>query len=405
MGQPRTALIIGGGIIGVTSAYTLARDGWQVRLVEREAEIALGASWGNGRQLSYSHTNALANPGILSQLPGLLLGCDDAFRLSLRPEPHYLLWLLRLLGNSSGSAYRQNTLETLALAEQSRSAMNALLARHPIEFDRRKVGKLVLLRGEKEVRAAREIMELKRAAGLRQFLLSADEARAIEPALAQSTDPITAALHAPDDETGDCNAFARALWKLTAREFGAKLALRRQVLAIGRGKTESRVHLDNGDVLSAQQVVVANGHCAARLLRPLGYNLPIEPMKGYSFTAPIGNAPPCVSITDSKRRIVFTNIGTRMLVAGIAELGRHDREVAPDRLDTMIDAARASLPEAAVYSECDQGWAGFRPLTPNSQPLIRQLERGIAVNGGHGMLGWTLAMGSAERLSKLVAAR
>ena len=116
----------------------------------------------------------------------------------------------------------------------------------------------------------------------------------------------------------------------------------------------------------------------------------------------MGNAAPLASVTDHARRIVFTHLGDRMLVAGIAEMGRVNSQVEPDRLRSMIAAARLSLPKAAFYDHADEGWAGMRPMTPNSQPIIRMLEPGIAVNGGQGMLGWTLAMGSAEWLSKIV---
>ena len=399
----RKALVIGGGIIGVTSAYALARDGWQVRLIERESDVARGASLGNGRQLSYSHTNALGNPRMLPQIPRLLMGCDEAFRLSLRPDLSFITWLLRLLGNSTPAAYRKNTLETLALADQSRDAMERLLSRHAIEFDRRKVGKLVILRSDNEVRAARESMEMKKRAGLNQVLLDAHEASDVEPALAQAAEPIAAALYAPGDETGDCNAFARELCTLAQVEHGLQLTTGAAAQSIERGRDGIRITLSNGEEIATDLVVVANGHDANRLLRPLGHPLPIEPMKGYSFTAPHGNAPPRISITDSKRRIVFTNIGDRMLVAGIAEIGALDLQVDPVRLASVKRVAHASLPEAAVYSESDEGWAGYRPLTPNSQPITRLLERGIAVNSGHGMLGWTLAMGSAERLSDIVA--
>ena len=404
MGQPRTALVIGGGIAGVTSAYALARDGWKVRLIERGEDIAQGASLGNGRQLSYSHTNALGSPAIIQQIPGLLMGRNDAFRLSLRPDLRFFEWLVRFMGNSTGSAYRRNTLETLALAQESRVAMDRLLETHGIEFDRRKAGKLVLLRGDKEVRWARDSMELKQRVGLRQHLLSAEEATEIEPALAQSPDPITGALFAPDDETGNCNLFASELARVIERDYGAELSTASEAVSLERGNGETRVSLGNGETFTADQVVVASGYCASQLLAPLGHSLPITPMKGYSFTAPIGNAPPEVSITDSRRRIVFTRSGDRMLVAGIAEIGTLDTRVDPVRLASMKQAARQSLPEAADFTKTDAGWAGFRPMTPNSQPIIRQLERGIAVNAGHGMLGWTLATGSAERLSRAVTA-
>ncbi|MEZ5681666.1 MAG: FAD-dependent oxidoreductase [Erythrobacter sp.] len=403
MGQARTALVIGGGVIGVTSAYMLSRDGWKVRLIEREGGLAKGASLGNGRQLSYSHTNALANPGLLPQIPGLLLGCNEAFRLSLRPDLRFADWSLRMLANATGSAYRRNTLETLALAVRSQRAMETLLDRHPFEFDRRKAGKLVLLRTEKEIRSARASVELKTATGLRQELLDANEACEIEPALAQSSDPATAAIYSPDDETGDCAAFTQGLFDVAATEYGLELLANTTVSQLERKNGRTNVAVANGEVLEADLVVVANGDAAADLLAHLGHRVPIEPMKGYSFTAPIGNSPPQVSITDSKRRIVFTNIGNRMLVAGIAEMGRLDGAIDQERLASMQDSARESLPEAALYSESDHGWVGFRPMTPNSQPITRMLEPGLAINSGHGMLGWTLAMGSAERLSELVA--
>ena len=404
MGQPRTALVIGGGIIGVTSAYALSRDGWSVRLIESAATLATGASLGNGRQLSYSHTNALASPDLLPQIPGLLLGCNEAFRLSLRPDLRFAGWSIRMLANATGSAYRRNTLETLALAKRSQRAMEALLEKHPIEFDRRKAGKLVLLRSAHEIRSARESISLKAATGLRQELLDAEEACAIEPALAQSGDPAIAAIYSPDDETGDCAAFAQGLFDLAAAEYDLSLVAQSRVSMIKRGKSKTCVVLDNDEVCEADLVVVANGHNAGELLRPLGHRVPIEPMKGYSFTAPIGNSPPRVSITDSQRRIVFTNIGDQMLVAGIAEMGRLDAAIDQKRLAAVRKSARESLPEAAIYADSDDGWVGFRPMTPNSQPITRMLEAGLAINGGHGMLGWTLAMGSAERLSEVVAA-
>lgn len=404
MERSRTALIIGGGIVGVTSAYALARDGWHVRLVERQPAVAMGASLGNGRQLSYSYTNALGRLSLLPQIPGLLMGRNESFRLSFRYDLSFVRWAARLLTNSNNSAFRRNTMQTLALAEHSRQAMADLLARHQIEFSHHKAGKLALLRGKAEVRLAHESMLMKRNAGIEQELLTAKEACELEPALSQSDPTVTAALYSPNDEVGDCATFARELCNVIVSEYGVELIANADAKAISRAYNATCVTLASGEELRAEHVVVANGYCAGDLLAPLGYNLPIEPMKGYSFTAPIGNAPPRLSITDSMRRIVFTNIGDRILVAGIAEMGKLHGKVDRKRLEAMKVAAMISLPEAARYSECDDGWVGFRPITPNSQPIIRQLQQGISVNAGHGMLGWTLAMGSAERLAEIVGA-
>ncbi len=402
MGRTRSALVVGGGIIGVTSAYALARDGWDVRILDRRMGVAEGASWGNGRQLSYSHTNALANPKLLGQIPKLLAGCDPAFRLSFRADRGFVQWLAQFLGNCTNTANRRNTLATLQLAEQSRQAMRALLSKHPIEFARKQAGKIVLLRNEAEIDSARASMRMKCEAGLQQQLLSPAEAFAVEPALKQGRGELLGALYAPNDETGDCHAFANELLAVVQQEYGVEFSGGCEARTISRGSDQTTVQLATGEELNADLVVATGGHSLNRLTRPLGHWMPIEPMKGYSFTAPLGNAAPLASVTDHKRRIVFTHLGDRMLVAGIAEMGRVDSQVDPARLQEMISAARKSLPEAAVYDQADYGWAGLRPMTPNSQPVTKMLEPGIAVNGGHGMLGWTLAMGSAERLAQVV---
>lgn len=400
----KSAIIIGGGIIGVTGAYTLARDGWQVRVVDGLRDVGLGASFGNGRQLSYSHTDALASPSLLKQLPRLALGRDDAFHLRLKPDVHFARWVMRFLGQCTASRNRANTMAALNLAEQSRLAMEQLLERHPISFDHRAAGKLVLLRGEAEVRKAQAGVAAKRAQGVDQQLLSAREAFAIEPALANSPEPIDAAIYAPGDASGDCNAFTRELMQVLTREYGVTFHADHHVTKVEREGDVTSVAFEHGAPMQADWVVISSGHRSNALLAPLGLRLPIEPMKGYSFTAPLGNAAPVASVTDSKRRLVFTNLGDRMLVAGIAEMGRVDDTLDAGRLKTMIASARASLPEAADYSKASKGWTGMRPMTPNSLPITRVLAPGIAANTGHGMLGWTMAMGSAERLAAAVRA-
>lgn len=404
MGQGASAIIIGGGIIGVTGAYTLAREGWRVRLIDARGDVGLGASLGNGRQLSYSHTNALASPALLPQLPRLALGCDEAFRITPRFDAPFAGWVARFVAQCTRARHRRNTLDALRLAQESRAAMERLLESHAIDFDHRKTGKFVLLRGERELAGARAGLAARRAHGLDQLLLSAEEAFAIEPALANGADPIDGALYTASDESGDCRRFAQAVMALAQEQYGAEFRGQSEAVKIERRGASSVVTLADGEEWQADLVVVSGGYQSNRLLAPLGLRLPIEPMKGYSFTAPLGNAAPVASVTDARRRIVFTHLGDRMLVAGIAEMGRVTGDVEPDRLASMVRAARASLPEAAVYGEADAGWAGMRPMTPDSLPVTRLLAPGIAANTGHGMLGWTLAMGSAERLARVVRA-
>ena len=403
MPSKKTAIIVGGGIIGATSAYTLARDGWAVRLLEAMPDVALGASFGNGRQLSYSHTSALAAPSIVKQIPRLVWGRDEAFRIRLRFDRHFAGWLVAFLAQCTANRHKRNTLEALELAEASRRAMDHLQEQHPIPFDHRKTGKFVLLRGEEAVANARVSVASKQAQGVDQRLLSPAEAFEIEPALANCAEPIDAAIFTASDESGDCRRFAAELLSWLSEQYEVAFQGSSHAVELRRAHRASVVTLASGEELEADLVVVSSGHRSNELLAPLGHRLPIEPMKGYSFTAPLGNAAPVASVTDAKRRIVFTHLGDRILVAGVAEMGRVDSKVDELRLASMVACARASLPGAAVYSDASPGWAGMRPMTPNSLPIIQMLAPGIAANTGHGMLGWTMAMGSAERLARVVS--
>lgn len=404
MPKGKTAIIVGGGIVGVTGAYALARDGWRVRVLDALGDVGLGASFGNGRQLSYSHTDALASPSLIKQIPRLALGHDDAFRISLKPDLHFASWVMRFLLQCTHSRHRANTLAGLELAEESRRAMAHLLEQHPIDFDHRASGKFVLLRGEEAVCKAKAGVAAKRGKGLDQRLLTPQEAFEIEPALANCAEPIDAAIYTASDESGDCSGFARELMNVLRGEYGVELLANCTAKRVQRVGPSHAVTMTNGNEMDADLVVVSSGMRSNDTLAPLGLRLPIEPMKGYSFTAPVGNAAPLASVTDAKRRLVFTNLGDRMLIAGIAEMGRVDHDIDAQRLDCMKQAARASLPEAAVYSEASQGWIGMRPMTPNSLPITRMLAPGLAANTGHGMLGWTMAMGSAQRLARAVRA-
>jgi len=402
MTSEKSAIVVGGGIIGVTSAYTLARDGWRVTLIERNHAVGLGASFGNGRQLSYSHTSALASPTLLAHLPQLVLGHDEALRVNFSFDAQLLGWTARFLANCTTRAHRRNTRAVSMLAVRSREAMARLLAKHPLDFDRRRSGKMVLLHSGNDLRAARQMQAINAVSGIEQRLLEPEEAIREEPALAQCTDQLVGALYSPGDETGNCQAFAAALLRVLKEKFDVSFRHGEEVDGVTPSSSGAVVKLASGGEMSTDLVVIANGDRANDLAAPLGVRCPIQPMKGYSFIAPAGPEAPRRSITDPTRRIVFTNLGDEMLVAGNAELGPTDCAIEAGPLQSMIAAARSALPMAADYAKVHSGWAGYRPLTPNSQPITRMVKPGIAVNAGHGMLGWTLAMGSAERLAEIV---
>lgn len=402
MNKPRTALIIGAGVVGIASAYALARRGVAVTVLDAMPGPAMGASFGNGRQLSYGYTDALASGDLLGKLPRLALGGDPAFRIYPTLDLASIRWSLQFLRNCTERKFRKNSLKGLELARRSRDAMAKLLAEHEIEFGRRTAGKMLLFGTEKSFARGREIMEMKVRNQERQMALSPDVAREIEPALNAVASPLVGVIYAPTEETGNAPRFAEKLGDLTSREYGTLFRFNASVSALGSDSGSASVTLDTGEELRADMAIVCSGAAAGKLLSKTNIYIPISPMKGYSFIAPATAASPEVSITDVARKLVFTRIGDEMLIAGLADLGDDSPIVRPERMADLIASAQTSLPDAANYNATRNHWSGLRPMTPNSLPIISRPSDTLAINAGHGMLGWTLAMGSGEQLADLI---
>ncbi|MFU7529620.1 FAD-dependent oxidoreductase [Qipengyuania sp. ASV99] len=397
----RTAIIVGAGVIGVCSAYALASRGWNVTLIDRESGPAMGTSHANGAQLSYCFTDALGRPEVLGALPRFLWGQGGVtFGVSLRPD--YLAWLAQFARNCSAARFRENTLAVLALAAQSRAAMESLCAHHDLQFGHRVAGKIHLLYSAKDIETAEKLRAIKHRAGCEQQLVPRADFTALDPALGGLDRDVVAAISTPSELVGDPLLFSRALLEVLIAEYGVKTHFDADVAAIGGDGGQASASLASGEQLNSDLVVVASGIDSNRLLAPLGEAAPIQPMKGYSFEMPLTPGSPALSVTDARRRLVFTNLGDRMRVAGVAELGNWTRTIDAERIAWLIDAARECLPEGGDYTEAGKFWTGLRPTSPHSQPIIRRASRTLAINTGHGALGWTLAMGSGERLADLL---
>lgn len=393
--------VIGAGVVGLATAYALARRGRQVIVVDRAPGPAMETSFANGAQLSYAYTDAMAGPALWKQLPGMLAGRDRAFRTRLSADPDFWRWGLTFLRNATLPRLHENTITTLKLGLESRAAMAELLARHPIDFDHRVAGKLHVYDNAASLPAAQAMIERKRPFGARQRLLDADEAIAIEPALAGAR-RIAGVVHSPEEEVGDPWRFSSGLLEVLRMQYGVEARFGIDLAQLKREGALWRLHARNGDVVSAPKTIVCAGIASKPLLEPLGVRVPLMAVKGYSFTAPFGSNAPSASITDTARKLVFCRLGDRIRVAGLADL--NDWDAAPDRarVNDLITMARESLPEAADYDRIESDWAGLRPMTPWSSPIIRHAGDGLVLNIGHGMLGWTLAMGSGERAANLL---
>lgn len=401
MGDDVDAIVLGAGVVGMTTAYALARRGLSVLIVDRASEPARGTSFANGAQLSYAYTDALAAPALLARLPWLLLATDPAFRLRPSLDPDFLRWGLEFLRNSTAARFHANTLAGLRLAVESRLAMHRLLADHPLDFGHATPGKIHVYSDRTAFAAARELVALKRSVGFEQHALSPTEAIAAEPALG-STGDMVGAIHSPQEEVGDPYRFCAALLERLRADYGVRTRFHSPVSRIDLAGARPAIVTDAGERIETKEIAVCAGVDAPQLLRGIGIRAPIWPMKGHSLTAPRGSEAPTLSITDVARKLVFCGLSGRMRIAGLADLGNRNLKIDKRRLATLIASAKRSLPRAVDYSRIGSVWSGLRPMTPNSLPLIERAKPGVVVNIGHGALGWTYAMGAAERAAALV---
>ena len=402
MAQDRCeALVLGAGVVGVATAYALARRGVAVTIVDRAVEAGRGTSFANGAQLSYAYTDALASPALLRRLPALLMMADPAFRLRPSIDPEFVRWGLEFLRNCSADRFLANSLAGLRLALESRAAMHALLERHPLEFGHTVAGKLHLYESEAALDAAARLVEAKRQAGAEQEVLSPAEAVSVEPALGSIAHRLSGAIYSPQEEVGDPHLFCNALLGSLEADYGVETSLGASVSNLDLSGGEPVAVID-GQRVQARHIILCTGVDTPALLKGTGIPAPIWPMKGYSVTAPLGAAAPAVSITDVARKLVFCRLSGRMRIAGLADLGTRNLAIDPRRLETLLASARSALPDAADYDRLESSWAGLRPMTPSSLPVIRKARPGLVLNVGHGALGWTYAMGAGERAAALV---
>jgi D-amino-acid dehydrogenase len=392
-------LVLGAGVVGVATAEALVRRGLSVTIVDRAVGPGRGASFANGGQLSYSYTDALSSPSLLKRLPGILAAVDPAFRVAVRLDPHYLRWCLAFFANGSAGRFASNSLAGLAIALRSRALMEELLDHYPIEFAHAVPGKLLLHEDVGGFRAAARHADAKRRSGIDVRALSTLEVQSVEPALAGIGQRLAGGIFAPGDAVGDAHLFCVEL-VARLRLRGLETRFGEAVGAIEQGP-EPAVHLADGERLTARQLVVAAGPAAPDLLRPVGWDARIVPVRGHSITLPPGDEAPAVSITDVARKLVFCRLGDRMRIAGLADVGFTSSAIDPTRLEALTAAARNSLPQAADYSEAGEAWAGLRPVTPDSLPIVER-RGAITVNIGHGGLGWTYALATAEQAAALV---
>jgi D-amino-acid dehydrogenase len=404
-------LVLGAGVIGVTSAWCLAEAGHEVIVVERQPGPALETSFANGGQISAAHAEPWAKPSVL---PKLLrwLGRENAPMLfRWRADPAQWRWAFGFLAECLPGRFERNVLRLAELARYSQQQLVRLRERTGIEYDSLQRGILHFCTDAKEFNVLARHAEAMRRHGADRKVLSAAECVALEPALGRSEVRIAGGVYAASDESGDAQQFTQALATLAARRgvsFRYAASISGIELGGGRVRGVRGVRLARGEVIEADATVVALGSYSPRLLAPLGIRLPVFPLKGYSITLPLRDdaaEAPTVSLTDEASKIVISRLGKRLRAAGTAELTGYDLSINRVRCAAIVQRVQRLFPGLAIAGEVET-WAGLRPATPSNVPVVgRARYENLFLNTGHGTLGWTLACGSAQALADLLSGR
>ncbi|UCH53391.1 MAG: D-amino acid dehydrogenase [Pseudomonadota bacterium] len=399
-------VVIGSGVVGVTTAYHLSKAGHEVTVVDRREGPGLETSFANAGQVSVSYASPWAAPNVPVNILRWML--QRHAPLVLRPKLDLAMWrwLLSMLGECRAARYRVNKERLLRLARYSQTCLARVRAETGVTYDQQSRGMLQLFRDERSFRHARaETKELTRA-NIVCRVVDWDEVLRIEPGLRHTHARVAGGVHFPVDETGDAYLFTRALATI-AEQNGVVFRYGTTVRALPTDASRVSHLLTDRGTISADTYIVAAGSYSPLLLRPLGVRLPVYPVKGYSATFPLTDtdAGPTSTLTDERYKVAITRLGNRLRAAGIAEVSGYGIELSAARLRALDYVVGDLFPRAADMKSAVY-WTGLRPMTPDNVPILGPTPyRNLYLNTGHGTLGWTLSNGSARVLADLLTGR
>jgi D-amino-acid dehydrogenase len=399
-------LILGSGVIGVTSAYYLARQGNAVTVLDRQPGPALETSHANAGQVSPGYSAPWAAPGIPFKALKWLLSRHAPLVVRPRLDPAMWSWMVQMLRNCSAARYAINKGRMVRLAHYSRDCLQELRAETGIGYDERQLGTLQLFRSTKQLAAAHGDIAVLEQYGVPYQLLDAAGCVAVEPGLAHAAPRLVGGLRLPLDETGDCHLFTTRL-AARAADLGVDFRYATPITALEGDAAGIRGVCTAGGVLEADRYVVALGSYSTALLKPLGLHLPIYPVKGYSITVPITRPEraPLSTVMDETHKVAVTRLGDRIRVGGTAELAGFDLALRRSRRTVAERVVNDLFPGAGDVAGAEF-WAGLRPMTPDGTPLVGPTRiPNLYLNSGHGTLGWTMACGSGRLLADLIGGR
>ena len=399
-------MVLGGGVIGVTTAYFLAEAGHEVIVVDRQQGPALETSFANAGEVSPGYASPWAGPGIpIKAVKWLLMKYGP---LVVRPafDPNMWSWLIKMLRNCTAERYALNKSRMVPLAEYSRDTLKALRETTGIAYDERTQGTLQLFRKQKQLDGTGGDVEVLKKYGVPYEILDRDGCIGAEPALAAVRDKFVGGLRLPGDETGDCKMFTDRMAELCVAR-GVTFDYGTTIKRIVRNRNRVvQVGTDKGWRM-ADAYVMALGSYSPQFMRKMKRPIPVYPVKGYSITVPIvdAGAAPVSTVMDETYKVAITRLGDRIRVGGTAEISGYDLRLHESRRRTLEHSVGDLFPGGGDLKAASF-WCGLRPMTPDGPPLIGQSElSNLYLNTGHGTLGWTMACGSAKVLADIISNR
>ncbi len=397
-------LVLGSGVIGVTSAWYLSEAGHDVTVIDRQVAPAMETSFANGGQISWGSATPWAAPGIPLLVLKWLFKPHSPLVLRPRLDPAMWRWLLQMLRNCTHARFIANRERMLRLSRYSHECLTALRTATGIQYDQCQRGLLVLHRTARGLDAAAKEGELLRRLEIPYQVFDRAACIAQEPALKPVSEKIVGGVYFPQDESGDCHQFTQALAQ-RAEKNGVRLVSATTIerLLIS-GDRVSGIQTNRGQ-FSADAYVLACGSYTPLLVRPLGMRLPVYPIKGYSLTVPVTDAAavPLGTLADESYKVVVTRLGDRIRAAGTAELAGYDLVLRRSRLETIEHVVRDLFPGAGDFARAER-WCGLRPMTPDNPPVLGSTSfKNLFLNTGHGTQGWTMACGSGKVLADMVS--
>jgi D-amino-acid dehydrogenase len=399
-------IVLGGGVVGVTSAWYLARAGHEVTVLDRQPAAGMETSFANAGQVSPGYSAPWAAPGIPIKAMHWLMMRHRPLVLWPMVDSRLWSWVVRMLANCTEAAYRTNKGRMVRLAEYSRDALRDLRAETAIQYDQRTQGTLQLFRTQKQLDHVGDDTAVLDEYGVPYEKLDRAGCVGAEPALAAVADKFMGGLRLPGDETGDAHVFTQNLASLAA---AAGVEFRYGTTIEGLATEGDRIGgvVTQTGKLTADRYVVAMGSYSPILLRSIGIFLPVYPVKGYSITLPIVDAAmaPVSTVMDETYKVAITRLGERIRVGGTAELAGYSARLRSPRRATLAHSVGDLFPKGGDLSRASF-WTGLRPMTPDGTPVVGPSRySNLFLNTGHGTLGWTMACGSGRVLADLISGR